>query len=61
MTTITRVQHYAQIKQHEELLERMRTKYVDECNRVEVAKEVKKSNEVRRSIAGKGDNVDVSV
>ena len=39
----------------------MRTKYMDECNRVEVAKEVKKSNEVRRTSAGKGDNVDVSV
>ncbi len=61
MTTITKVQHYAQIKHTcEDLLERMRKKHVDECNRVEVAKEVKKSHKVATA-SRLGNNVDVSV
>ena len=61
MTKIDSVHHYTIMDQHRVLLERMRTKYIDEGRRDELVKTVKKSNEARCRSAGKGDHVDVSV
>lgn len=61
MTRIDTAHHYAQIEQHRDLLEKIRTKFAAEGHRDELVKTVKKSDEARCRSAGKGDHVDVSV
>jgi len=61
MTKIDSIHYYTLMDQHRVLLESIRTKYLDEGNRTEVIKAVKKSNEARCRSAGKGDHVDVLV